>query len=105
MSEGTTMAWPKGRRRTPKPVDKPVEAVAQRVSAPPAPELEHVVDIVAMRRRICAYRVRQQQVPREIRLYDWLPLGKLAVRIRREMQDCGAPDSEVEAFVAKHVRA
>lgn len=79
------MAWPKGRPR-------------KQPEAKPEP-----VDVIGLRRQVCALRVRQQPIPDELAMYDWLPLAKIAVIIRREMADACAPDSAVEGYVMKHV--
>lgn len=86
------MAWPKGRpRRTVPPMSKATHTE-------PAP-----LDVLAMRRKVCALRVRRHPIPVELAAFDWLPFGKIARVIRHEMGEAGADDSQVEAFVEKYV--
>lgn len=120
------MAWPKGKPRKVVPkqhaplaeVAKPDEDRADlelmrqvkaesRERIPLAKvraELEPVKSS-SFHRAICAYRVRRIPIPRDLRIHDYMPLARIADTIRDEMAAVGAPDSEVEAFVARHVPA
>lgn len=108
------MAWPKGKpRKSAKseqsaPIAVPIVVAespqASQERAGEAISVEVGTDIGDVRRRICAHRVRRQMIPRDIRIHDYLPLGRTAEVIRRQMAKDGAPDSEVEAYVARHVR-
>ena len=71
----------------------------------PAPAPPPKFDLLAKRREIAALRVRGKFIPKALREWDHLSLGRICKAIRREMDEAGAPDSEVEAFVEKHVRA
>lgn len=83
------MAWPKGKPRKVELKKPPIE--------------EPAFDLLAVRRQICAMRVRRQVIPRELRAHDYLLLPKVADIIRLEMLEANAPDSEVEDRVAKLV--
>ena len=101
------MAWPKGKSRRPQPVPPEIPRVA--VGAPVVDiqadtQVETEQDrLLAVRRAICAYRVRNQQVPRELRIHDHTSLYVHAKVIRREMAADHAPDSAVPEYVARHV--
>lgn len=110
------MAWPKGKSR--KVVaeararqDREDLAVMREAKAesperiPLARVKAELEPSSAYHRAICAYRVRRIPVPRDLRIHDYLPLANVADVIRKEMAEAGAPDSEVEAFVARHVPA
>lgn len=98
------MAWPKGKSRARVIEEKtnarqtPQDASGSTIAA----GLD--VDIASIRRRICAHYVRLETIPRDIRIHNYLPLSRIAAVIRRQMAKDGAPDSEVEVYVARHVR-
>lgn len=108
------MAWPKGKPRkmakveqsAPVPVPVVVEASPQAAQDATGSTIatEPDFDLGKVRRAICAHYVRLQPIPRSIRIHNYLPLSRIAAGIRRQMAKDGAPDSEVEAYVAKHVR-
>lgn len=109
------MAWPKGKPRKMAKVEQSA-AVHVPIEAEDAPQASQDepgstiapkpdFDLGKLRRTICAHRVRRELIPRDIRVHDYLPLGKVAEIIRREMAKDGAADSEVEAYVAKHMGA
>lgn len=109
------MAWPKGKPRTPKQSDEDradLELMRQakaesdeRIPLTEAVASHRAVKSSSFHRAITAYRVRRIPIPRELRIHDYLPLANVAETIRKEMAEAGAPDSEVEAFVARHVPA
>lgn len=94
------MAWPKGKPR--KPVTTQHVPLAEIAKPEPAPD---PAKSSSYHRAITAYRVRRIPIPRELRVHDYMPLARIATKIREEMAAVGAPDSEVEAFVARHVPA
>lgn len=109
------MAWPKGKPRKPKQsaedradLEAMRQAKAESSERVPLEQVRAELEPVkssSFHRQICALRVRRIPIPRELRVHDYMPLARIATKIREEMAAAGAPDSEVEAFVARHVPA
>lgn len=98
------MAWPKGKSRARVIEEKEKSRQTPQDASGSTIATEVDIDLGSIRRRICAHYVRLETIPRDIRIHNYLPLSRIAAVIRRQMAKDGAPDSEVEAYVAKHVR-
>ncbi len=101
------MAWPKGRKRKPVSVASNEPVSVETVVSPTmiAVDLDPPLHpVLAIRREIAALRVRDQWIPRELRIHDHSSTTDVARIVRREMRMENAPDHEVEQRVAQHLK-